>query len=245
MSTQKKSKIKLSKIKGAGIAIPISLRKANLTKDDIKLINKTYANYEEIIFEPEEYQRKNISHITPYRRQILIDKGYRIQGNILFVNKQGKKHISVKQVFSKSGGYGIEILRTDDGAKKSDQVEFLKRTKKGEEWQSRLISEYNQIKFKENEYIGIKFYDGRVWRTKVVGINDMLKYISDVAESIRGNVYKDELKNNTHIVKIIVDDYRDLAFGEKTTSDFYKGKRAERKVRRNRFSKVNKTGRNS
>lgn len=220
MSTKKidVNKSRLAALKKLGVISGIDSRKT-LTDSQKKRIRETWKKFHTVAnAEKGEYTKRDISKLSKTDKQKLKESGYLITDNKIFIPNQGYDSASIRQSWQKIGGQSrktLEVVRRKGDRK--IETEYIGKPLEKLEWRDRLIQEYQQGKFKDGEFIGVKVFDNGVFEREIVtNINVLFKYLETVRWHDKD---QNKLLDNLHLVKISVRDYRDITANQKTRKE--------------------------
>jgi len=225
-NTTKKSleqnKARLAALKKLGLAPSVKIprkKEETFSKSDRDKISKAWSKYSGIAnADKGEFVKKNIKNYTENDRKKLKQSGYVVAGDNVFLPTHGYDSASIKTVWTKdkSGKHvkTLEVVRKAGNRK--EETEYIGTRREKMEWRDRLISQYEQGKFKEGDYIGIKVFDNGIFEREIVtSLDKLFQYISQVAWHDRD---AQKMLDNLHLVKISIKsgDIRDIAANNKT-----------------------------
>lgn len=222
------NKERLAALKKIGVISGIDSRKA-LTDTQKKKIRDVWKKFHVVANAPKgDYTTRSIAKLSDSDKKKLTESGYLISGTKAFIPNQGYDTATIRQKWGKVNGRQekvLEIVR-----KKGDrkiETEFIGKPLDKMEWRDRLIREYQQGKFKQGDFIGVKVFDNGVFEREIVtNIDKLFSYLEKVRWHDQD---KNKLLDNLHIVKISVKDYRDIAANQKTRKEENHGKYIRKK----------------
>jgi hypothetical protein len=214
------NKARLQALKKLGLMSGVDSRKA-LTDSQKKKVRTEWKKYHAVAnADKGEWTKRDISKLTTSDKKKLADSGYLIAGDKAFIPNQGYDTASIRQQWTKDKKTGKWEKRLEVVRKKGDrkeEIEYIGKPLDKLEWRDRLLKEYEQGKFKENDYIAVKVFDNGVFEREIVtNINTLFRYISNVSWHDKD---KEKMLDNLHIVKISVKDFRDITANQKTRKE--------------------------
>lgn len=176
-----------------------------LTKSQKETIRRNYRKFDQIVTAPTEYVKKDVSKLSAKEKKALTDKGYKIIGKNLFVDKQGFDKIQIQaKTFTDEDGKKVptvKISRKKDGTR--TETEYLMPTQQFSTLQEMLLKQYERGNFKQGDYLGVKIgQGGRARRVMMLSVNSIYKYLVDDFTPHDRGTDKDGLLMKTTLIKI-------------------------------------------
>lgn len=251
MSTKKPSSDinvnRLATLKKLGILKDIKAPTKNnpLSNSQKSKIRESYKKMSVVINSPSEnFKKFDLKKYQKTDIQNLKNTGYVVFGDKVWLPTQGYDSVSIKREYVKTDN-GLErvfniVRRTKDGRKKEEEIVGTPLEKM--QWRDRLRKEYDLKKLKEGDYFGIKVFDnGTFERRLFTDFNDMEYYVSNDIK-IKDENDTDLIRDNLHVVKISVKDFKDLAANERTQKNKNRTAYVRQKNKKSMGGKIKKNG---
>jgi hypothetical protein len=213
---------RLKALKKLGILkeIKAPTKNAPLTSNQKSKIRDTYKKLGVVINSPpENFQKIDLKKYQKRDVENLKKTGYIVYGDKAFIGKQGYDKVSITREYIKSKDGSFDrvfniVRKTKDGRKIEEEMVGTPLEKM--EWRDRLRKEFDLKKMKKGEFFGLKVFDNGIFERRIfTDFDDMMHYVGN---DMRMHTPKDVdmIRDNLHVIKLTVKDYRDLALTEKT-----------------------------
>lgn len=229
----------LSQLKKFGLLTDIDARKT-LTDSQKRKIKNNYQKFERVLETPKsEFLIKDVSHYENFEKKQLVQSGYLIINNKVYVDKQGAKKIVLERSLTKydkkksKQNVMIKIKRTFvDKHRSKEEIEYATTNIEAMALRDRLIYQYQNGDFEPGEFIGLKLYEGGAFRRVMwQNIDDVFKYAEfDFAPHDESE--REELQNNMRLVRMKMNHYTDRDIGMRSKKEVNKVRRARSAVRK-------------
>jgi hypothetical protein len=232
------NKARLAALKKLGVLKSVPL-KGKLSDTQKSKIRKEFKKFHAVAnAAPGDFKVQSIKALSKSDRDKLKQSGYLMANDKIFIPTQGYDKASIKQIWvrNKKTGYQektLVVTRKDKLGRKEEE-EYIGKPNEKLEWRDRLVKEYQDGKFKDGEFIGVKLFDnGKFEREIVLSLEVLFRYLEHVNWHDRD---KNKLHDNLHLVKIKVKDFRDIGVNDRSDKD-----KEHRKYLKKKSAKKTKT----
>lgn len=229
------NKARLSALKKLGLMKDVDARKS-LSDSTKKKIRNEWKKYHAIANAPKsEFYIKDVAHYENFEKKQLEKSGYAIINNKLYINKEGAKAVEITRSLSKYDKskskqvVSIEIKRYRNGkGDRKYETEFVTTGTNKMTLRERFVQQYQDGKFKEGDYIGIKLYEnGAFRRIADHNLDKIYRYAEYEFEPNDPRTDKTKLQNDMRLVKLSYDHYSERAATERSKKDINKVRRTK------------------
>lgn len=207
--------------------------KKEFSKSEKAAIRKNFVALKPVLTAaPTDFKALNIDRLLRPQINQLKNTGYLVVGKKAYIPLQGYKDARLQKK-----GFGNDaqllLIRKTEGAngRKKKETEFLGSAIQKMDWKERLLKEYEAGKFKEGEYVAIKFFNGGVFARQIMtSLDAVYNYFED--NPTFDDSDERRLLNNIHLVKIEVPNLQSLNANMQTEKEKNKARYLRAKKRK-------------